>query len=576
MLLLWGALVWLLPRPASAEFEIFKRDVDLLTNSEVRATSVFERVPPRGFLPVKIKIRNGFAQPRNWTVTFHSQPQYGNRGIRFLSSYTVTTPASSETEHAFLVPLASKLDRGVEGELQISVRSGRLLAQGDHPGLMTTDWHSVAFSKGLAGLNNLEELTKAVEARGSLSAGGQPLAATFAPAEVPVDWRALSGFDSILMSNKEWDALEPALRETFSSWVRLGGQLHLFGTEAAQSEKQLGMGRISSWPWDGLKLPVNPLAPVLDASPSLIKSLREDYQTNPVQAAFGEKDFNPLLVFLILAVFAVVVGPVNLQVWAKPGQRHRLFITTPLISLAASLILLVIILLGDGFGGSGRRVGFLLLRSQPEERLAHLIQEQIARTGVLAGRQFAASETSWFSPVVMKRSRWTHFDDPYAMEANFQQADGQIGGDWFRSRSEQMHLVRAAMPTRARIEVIAPGADGQPPQLFNSLGYGLKSFHYQDAAGKFWRSGGAVPSGKPIELEPIPAKEYKLAWEKIYSAFSKTWDFKLSKLSSEPNQFLAEADSPSSLLIPSLRSIRWRDDRLFVAGEPVNRSATAP
>ncbi|MBU6302916.1 MAG: hypothetical protein KGS60_15295 [Verrucomicrobia bacterium] len=571
----WIALAWLLPWVGHAEFEVFKRDVDVLTSTVVRATSAIERVPSRGFLPVKISIHNGYPNPLEWTVTFRSQPQYGNGGIRFLSTHRVRTPALSDTEHAFVVPLATKLDRSVESELQISVRSGRLSAQGNLPGMLNTDWKSVAFSKGLTGLNNLDQLTKVVESRGWLPAGGQPMAAVFHPGELPADWRVLSGFDVVLLSRKEWEALEPAARETFAGWVRLGGHLHLFGTEETPFEKS-GMGRIHHWSWDGLKIPPERVVASLETAPSLIRNLREGYLGNPLQKVFGEKDFNPWVVFLILLAFVIVVGPVNLKVWAGPGRRHLLFVTTPLISLSASLILLVIILLGDGFGGIGRRVGFILLRSQPEERVAHLVQEQITRTGVLLGRGFAVAEQAWFMPVIMGKSRWTHFDDPYAIEANFQQMDGQLGGDWFRSRSEQLQVIRAALPTRSRIEEIEPGKDGQAPRLFNSLGYGLVSFHYRDRAGVCWRSAGPVASGQPIVLKPVDSKENAAAWKSAQALFSAGWEEKIATLVMVNHQFLAEVEVPGAQLLPSLRSIRWERDRLMVSGEPVNRTAAAP
>ncbi|NIP92090.1 MAG: hypothetical protein GWO24_00865, partial [Akkermansiaceae bacterium] len=83
--------------------------------------------------------------------------------------------------------------------------------------------------------------------------------------------------------------------------------------------------------------------------------------------------------------------------------RHRLFITTPLISLGASLLLVVLILFQDGFGGSGQRV--TLMEIGPENT-AYLSQEQIARTGVLLKTGFTTTEHGYFSPVMIKDSRW--------------------------------------------------------------------------------------------------------------------------------------------------------------------------
>ena len=44
----------------------------------------------------------------------------------------------------------------------------------------------------------------------------------------------------------------------------------------------------------------------------------------------------------ILIAFGIIVGPVNLFVIARQGRRHRLFWTTPLISLIASLLLIAL------------------------------------------------------------------------------------------------------------------------------------------------------------------------------------------------------------------------------------------
>jgi len=115
-LLLLGLLALLRPLPASAEFEIFKRDVDQFTGTEVRATTPFERVPNRGFMPVKVTIHNDYPQERTWTVTFCSAAGVWTWREPLSSSYTVTTPGLSETEHAYLVPMATKADLSVEGQ----------------------------------------------------------------------------------------------------------------------------------------------------------------------------------------------------------------------------------------------------------------------------------------------------------------------------------------------------------------------------------------------------------------------------------------------------------------------------
>jgi hypothetical protein len=576
------------PTGLRADATIVNRQVDVLTRSEVTVTTPFDLVPARGYLPVKVRIRNGFPQERSWTVSFQSQPRYGMGGVRFLSTYTVSTPGGSETEHAFLVPLATRAD-GMDGDFAVTVQSGRLVAQGEHQGLRG-GWRSVAFSKGLSGLNNLDDLSKEVDSIASGISSGEPAASGFDPAALGADWRTYVGFDAILLTRREWDDLDPAVRQVIRGWVRMGGHLHLFAKagEAGPPVEQglprrLGgvpvqdswNGRVLEWTWDGLKIPVVAVAKALnDQSRDQLTALKERYQTSPLAAAFGNKDFHPLLVFLILAAFAILVGPVNLQVWAGPGRRHRLFVTTPLISLGASMILLGIILFGDGIGGTGRRVGVFFLRAAPEERQIHLVQEQISRTGVLLGREFPLPEEAWMTPVVMRTSRWTHFDAGGNFDATFRFAAGRLGGDWFRSRSEQAHLVRAVIPSRARIELVSPGTGEKPPELFNSLGHGLKTLWYRDEAGRHWRAAGAVPGGQPAVLEPVAEEAFGEAWKAVSARFSQTW---LPDAAALPGDLiLAEAEEPARHLLPTVGSIRWRNDACYFVTQPVPRASAAP
>ena len=95
----------------------------------------------------------------------------------------------------------------------------------------------------------------------------------------------------------------------------------------------------------------------------------------------------------MLVLFGILVGPVNLFVLAKSGRRHRLFITTPLISLGASLLLILLIIFQDGFGGRGMRRVLMEVRPDAGQNAAFLHQEQIARTGILTG-----TASPWIPP----------------------------------------------------------------------------------------------------------------------------------------------------------------------------------
>src|SRR5690606_18267044 len=113
------------------------------------------------------------------------------------------------------------------------------------------------------------------------------------------------------------------------------------------------------------------------------------------------------LFVVVLIAFGLLVGPVNLFVFAKSGQRHRLFITTPIISLATCALLILLILIQDGTGGRGERIVLMEVRPDADENRAYLHQEQVSRTGVLLGSSFELKESAVISPVPLADSPWT-------------------------------------------------------------------------------------------------------------------------------------------------------------------------
>ena len=105
---------------------------------------------------------------------------------------------------------------------------------------------------------------------------------------------------------------------------------------------------------------------------------------------------------LVLIAFGILVGPVNLFVFAKSGQRHRLFITTPIISVGASLLLIVLILFQDGFGGRGSRLLLMEVRSgrHRECRLSSP-RSRSPGPGSCSATGFTTSEPGYLTPVLI-------------------------------------------------------------------------------------------------------------------------------------------------------------------------------
>jgi hypothetical protein len=271
---------------------------------------------------------------------------------------------------------------------------------------------------------------------GSGYSSGESFAGSFLPVDLPADWRGYMGLDGLALTDEEWTALPPGVRTAIRHWMLLGGMLDLYHGGAApvgvlQELKAgpaepdpaggvlggmpVGAGRVRVFAWDG----VVPGAPAMSrffsgaglsirhvaAREAMLPGPPGNRPGSTLRDTLGVRSFAAWQVGVILLCFGILVGPVNLFYLAGPGRRHRLFVTTPLIALGASLVLIAVIFLQDGAGGKGQRAA--LLELFPDENLSTVRQYQISRTGVLFGGGFVMNELSALTPLLLENSRWT-------------------------------------------------------------------------------------------------------------------------------------------------------------------------
>ena len=287
--------------------------------------------------------------------------------------------------------------------------------------------------------------------------------------------------------------------------------------------------------------------------------------------ALGEKDFAAWQVGLILFIFGIVVGPVNLFYFAKAGKRHRLFYTTPLISIAAAALLLVVIFFQDGTGGQGHRASAVYLDGAGNAAFVH--QFQVSRTGVLFGGSFEMDETAVVNMAVLPASRWNRLrsndNESYgyryrqSSEAqSFTVSGNSYAGDWFQSRTEQGQIIDAVISTRGRLELKSGSAT---PVITSTLTARLERVFHVDAAGKYWASPGPVTTGATIALAEATQGDFT-AWRTEAVAMLPE-KLRLRLAADEVrNFFYASSTAPGAGMVDTLESIRWESDHVFLYG----------
>ncbi|BCU75411.1 hypothetical protein [Luteolibacter sp. LG18] len=574
------ALLFALASCASAQEQMIREVIDTKTDTHVEITALFSGPAPRGYLPVRVKMANRLESNRSVTLSFDSTASsygysYGRGdGGKMSSSFTFDAPAEKNTEHDILVPLPTVITSD-DGSMNVSVRLS---------GSMGAATNSISAQFGdklpavLLGENlytaNASELDKEIASRSSGRSGRTEFASKFDARMMPDDWRAYSGYDSILMTDAEWTASSPGAKNAVVVWTRLGGQLVIYTDSASLAS--LGLPDDSSY--GSITLARTAGALKLDAAktvdlvtkkppvPAQLTSLNGDYSSSwPLQHEFGQVGFNYAVFIVILIAFGVIVGPVNLFVFAKTGRRHRLFITTPLISLAASLILVLLILIQDGFGGRGARAVLMEVRPDRNENAAYLHQEQFSRTGVLTGARFTLQEPAAISPVPLDSdNRWARLtlrnggsDNGYA--ANFVDGKLETSGDWFQSRSEQGQILDSVVPTRGRIELSGSGT----PVLLSTFEFPIETLYYQDAAKKWWKATNLQPGAK-VTPTSVSDTEVKNAVADESRRFGARHRAMLTKASIRPGTFVAVTNSAPG--VETYKSIKWQSTRTVITG----------
>lgn len=574
---------------AHAQKNIANEELDPLSGTRVQVRSVFDPLPPSGYAPMRIVATNGTGRNARWGFDFHSQTQHYRQQNEHDSSFALDVPGRSTQSALFMVPLAVDYDDSSRGNNSHALRvefSGtgfEVSPKTDHDN-RSTGFPALALSETLAELS-ISKLNHELEAKlrsggGRHYSGNTVFGSRFEPADLPESWLGYSGFDFVLLSSTDWQKLKPAVKRALLEWVRLGGKLNVYATAGTTADslglpdgsdaakERVSLGKITVLSWDGKTLSAGPTVNHYWGQTQRLNSLTEEHATLgawSLQGLLGTRSFASWQVIVFLVVFGLLVGPVNLFVLAPAGKRHKLFITTPLLSIGASLIMVVLILVQDGTGGVGRR--FVTINLEPGEAAAYVTQEQVSRTGVLLGAGFEMKQPVLIEPLVMPDTPWAKLKKTStAQSANLTQDGRERRGNFFQSRAEQGQVLRAAVSTRARLELKAAAPDAAPT-LISALGFTVDELFYTDAEGAQWRLEKPLSTGQSATLVKTDDSAQRLWWEAAVNPAVDSLRNSLYNTTMHRRAFfVAKARQAPDFTLDTLSSIRWEDDRIVVFG----------
>jgi len=550
-------------------------------DSTIKITTPFDRIPLTGYMPVTVKIDNKTNKARNWKLDFlSSNESYKSNPAGMRTFHDVTAKENSTATYEFLVPIQPSFQRSWLGSKDLAVESG--FFQGSHSDQSSKDWPFILISKDLHTANG-SRLDNVVSKKLSSRHGGtSSFGGSFDPALLLEDWRAYIGYEIIMMTDADWQICPPGSRNAIRQWIIMGGRLLIGNTltttklynldldiKTDADKKALGMGEVKLFKVNSTDLEVDEKKIIDDIQKNnyyhiLGQSYRDDFSKKwSLQKLFGKRDFKIGLIVFAMLLFGILVGPINLFVFAKEGKRHKLFVTTPIISAAASLFFIVIILFQDGFGGKGIREAIIEIGVSGDNN-TYIHQEQIARTGVLLSSKFTIEEPVFISPVSIDKSRWSRFHNDNENKHNFRlqlvDQKTELSGDWFKSRSEHAHVLATVRPSRGRVEFDLTSGF---PKATSSLSYPLKNLTFRNNKGEFFQAA-ELPATGTVTLQKIPDTDFTNHKTEVTKNFSNRNVKRLQRLLERPNSFSAIADSAEQ--IDSLDSIRWSGNRSIITG----------
>ena len=587
--------------PATGQEPLVNRVYDPKTNTKVVVTALHGTLPATGYMPVRVTLFNGTKLDRTWTFRFVSSDLlWSNKGSLARSNFSARCETGQSVSFDFLVPLVTAFQEGYppSTSLEVTVTAPALPSlSGSMETVYDPFWPAVLLSDTLFKRNGSALDSEAVSHLSASTHGGHAgsiqFAGQFDPKQMSDDWRAYTGYDACLLTGNDWRELGPGARSALLQWNRMGGSLVIYTTNPSDDCASLGIEgnapgtRETIRTWGAVRIlqigsdhalpgpsTVKLVADTLYTATKRrrLDSLRGDFQPSwPLHLAFGTKPAHIFLFILVLIAFGILVGPINLFVFAKSGRRHRLFVTTPLISVGASLVLIVLIIFQDGFGGRGRRLLLLEVRPDNTENAAYLCQEQIARTGVLLGTSFKTSEPGYLSPVLIDESRWARAtvtnDGGNGRYTVGVEEDGlDLAGDWFQSRSAHGHLLETVRPTRGRIELISAGPD---PVVTSTFQFPLDTLYFIDPVGTPWIATD-VRQGRNTKMTAAPSSQFH-AWidaeKKLFSDQNKR---RLELTAHRKGHFVTTSSEVPA--IETLGSIKWRKTDAVLTGPVLNAS----
>lgn len=331
-----------------------------------------------------------------------------------------------------------------------------------------------------------------------------------------LNWLSYSRYDGVVVTADDLRSMPAEVRTAVAQYAECGGSLLVLGADAPLPGKWKPLepeGRLTPHAAGFgdcftlgrttlLKWPAEEWHPVLRSwHRSRDAGQRENtpveaHRKFPVVEDVGVP-VKGLLVLMIL--FALVIGPLNLFFLARRKRKLWQFWTVPLVSVVTCLGVFAYMAITEGWQGRARMEGFTVL--DETTRRATTIGWSAYYTPLLSGGGFhfsPATEVAYQNGEERTGGYYRRRSGGSSLTIDWTR-DQHLASGWVTPRVPSHFAVRKGETRRERV-TIGRGADGKP-EAVNGLGADLTELWYCDEKGTLHRAAN-VPAGGRATLEP--------------------------------------------------------------------------
>ncbi len=326
-------------------------------------------------------------------------------------------------------------------------------------------------------------------------------------------WLGYSRYDGIMMQGADWTAAPEPVKAALASYIKAGGTLTLLGDfESAsfpgvvytKSQHNMniyaaGFGRLTAIPTDEIN-------GINDAQ---LNYLKEEWRITqlpfiniPDEAAANKAfpiidgfDFNLKSFLLIMLIFVILAGPLNLFILHRLKKKIWLVWTFPLIALITAASVFGFVLFSEGLDADAKISGITLLDQTKHEAVTLGMAAFYCRMTPADGLRF--STQTELTPLVSRR----YYRGGAARTIDLT-ADQHFTSGWITARVPAHFMIRKIEKRRERLQVTWRN-DGRPI-VVNGLGAPIDQLYLADDQGQVY-SGNQIPVGASVVLDNASA-----------------------------------------------------------------------